>query len=211
MVKKSNWTLLIVIVLGVILSGCARTRMTSLVNREVLGRSFERVLVHGNFQNLEYRRLAEEKICAELSLITMCECFKSLEVFFPGQGYSSEEIASRLRQLRIDVVLVLQPTGSGTSSIYVPQTYSTTGSATIIGNTVDVSSTTHTYGGYEITKPWATFEAILWETSQGKVAWYATAASRGNAFAEWADLISSAANKTVNKLVADGVFPKRKN
>jgi hypothetical protein len=79
--------------------------MTSQVNRETLGRSFGKVLVHGNFQNLEYRQLAEAKICTELSRIATCECLKSSEVFFPGQKYSSDPIASRLLELRIDAVL----------------------------------------------------------------------------------------------------------
>ncbi|MGF1614795.1 MAG: hypothetical protein ACFCVA_13045 [Gammaproteobacteria bacterium] len=148
--KRSTWKPLIAVVLGVLLTGCATTRMTSQINSEVLGRSFGKVLVHGNFQNLEYRQLAEDKICTELSRIATCECLKSSEVFFPGQNYSSDEIASRLNELHIDAVLALQPTGSGKSSTYVPQTSHTTGSATIIGNTVTGSSTTQTYGGYNI-------------------------------------------------------------
>lgn len=60
-----------------------------------------------------------------------------------------------------------------------------------------------------LNKPWANYEAVLWATSDGKVAWYATAASGGNAFAGRDDLISSASSKTVSKLVSDGVFRKR--
>jgi hypothetical protein len=113
-----------------------------------------------------------------------------------------------LRELSVDAVLTLQPTGSGTSSTYVPQTSHTTGSATVIGNTVTGSSTTQTYGGYSIEKPWANSEVVLRSTSDGTVAWYATAASGGNAFAGWDDLINSASSKAVSKLVSDGVFQK---
>lgn len=196
------------VLLGVMLVGCATTRITSQVNREVIGRSFGKVLVHGNFQNLEYRQLAESKLCSGLAEATGVACLKSAEVFFPGQEYSAEQIAERLSELQIDAVLTLQPTGSGTSSTYVPQTSHTTGRATVIGNTVTGSSTTQTYGGYYISKPWQNCEAVLWSTSDGKVVWYGTAASRGNAFAGWDDLINSASSKTVSKLVSDGVFLK---
>jgi hypothetical protein len=212
MEKKANhWNLLVSVLLGVFLAGCASTRMTSQVNQEVMGRNFQTVLVHGNFQNLEYRQLAEGKLCTELARIVGCKCFKSSEVFFPSEEYSTEQIAGRLTELGIDAVLTLQPTGSGTSSTYVPQTSHTTGSATVIGNRVTGSSTTQTYGGYNISKPWANYEAVLWSTADGRVAWYATAASGGNAFAGWDDLISSASSKTVSQLVSDGVLRKLGN
>jgi len=183
--------------------------MTSQVNPELVGRRFTNVLVHGNFQSLEYRRLAEEKLCYELSLrfAATCRCLKSTEVFFPGQEYSSDQIANRLSELQVDGVLALQPTGSGITSIYIPQTTQTTGSAYVFGNTITGSSTTQTYGGYSIGKPWAGFESILWSTADGKVAWYATGTSGGNAYAGWDDLIRSASGKTISKLADDGIFP----
>jgi hypothetical protein len=208
--KRQNkaWCSAAAVALAVLLVGCAITRMTSQVNREAVGRSFSKVLVHGNFQSLENRQLAESKLCAELAGATGVDCLKSADVFFPAQEYSAEQIAERLNELHVDAVLTLQPTGSGTSSTYVPQTSHTTGSGTVFGNTVTGSSTTQTYGGYNINKPWANYEVVLWSTSDGKVAWYATAASEGNAFAGWDDLISSASSKAVSKLVSDGVFRK---
>lgn len=202
------WLVVPVLLATVLVAGCASTRMTTQVNPELMGRTFSKVMVHGNFQNLEHRQLAEDKLCTDLARLSGCECLKSSEVFFPGEEYSAEQIASRLTELGIDAVLTLQPTGSGTSSTYVPQTSHTTGSATVIGNTVTGSSTTQTYGGYNINKPWANYEAVLLSTSDGHVAWYATARSGGNAFAGWDDLIRSASSKTVSKLVSDGVFPK---
>jgi hypothetical protein len=180
--------------------------MTSQVNHELAGRSFSKVLVHGNFESLEYRHLTERKLCEDLSRLTGCECLTASGVFFPGQEYSPEQVSSRLLELQVDGVLTLQPTGSGTSSTFVPQTTQTTGRATVSGNTVSGSSTTRTYGGYSISKPWANYEAVLWSTSDGKIAWYATAASVGNAFADWDDVITSAASKTASKLVSDGAL-----
>ena len=195
--------------LSTLLAGCATTRMTSQVNPELMDRGFDKVLVQCSFQSLEHRQLAEEKLCEEISRTAGCQCLKSSDVFFPGEEHSAEQIASRVAELDIDGVLTLQPTGSGTSSTYVPQTTHTTGSAKVSGNTITGSSTTQTYGGYNISKPWAAWEAILRSTADGRVAWYATAASGGNAFAGWDDLIRSASTKTVAKLIADGVLHPR--
>lgn len=190
--KRQNivWCSVAAVLLAVLLVGCATTRaatrMTSQLNREAAGRSFGKVLVHGNFQNLEYRQLAESKLCAELAGATGVACLKSAEVFFPAQEYSAEQIAERLSELSVDAVLTLQPTGSGTSSMYL-----------LLGSLVT-----------PISKPWANYEVVLWSTSDGKVAWYATAASGGNARARWDDLINSASSKAVSKLISDGVFQK---
>ena len=105
-----------------ILSGCASTKMTSMANPQTIERNINKVLVHGDIQNLEYRRLAEEKLCKELTRNVECECLESSQVFFPGEEYSVEQIASRLNELQVDAVLTLQPTGSGITSKYVPQT-----------------------------------------------------------------------------------------
>lgn len=208
--QNKVWCSVAAVVLALILVGCAIaiTRMTSQVNRETVGRSFGKVLIHGKFQNLEYQQLAENKLCAELAGVTGVTCLRSAEVFFPGQEYSAEQIAARLSELQVDAVLTLQPTQIGTSSISLPATSETEWDATVIGNTVTGRSTTTTYGGYDIRTPWANFKAILRSTSDGKVVWYATAMSGGNAFAGWDTLISSASNETVSKLVSDGVFQK---
>jgi hypothetical protein len=200
------WRTLVVPLLSILLVGCAVTRMTSQINPECLGHRFEKVLVYGNFQSLEQRQLAEEKLCSKLTHTATCECLKSSDVFFPGQEYSGMEIGNRLFTLGIDGVLTFQPMSSGTSSTYTPPTSYTTGSAQIFGNTIIGSSRTHTYGGYNVSKPWSNYKAVLWSTAERRVVWYATGTAGGNAFAGWDDLIKSAAGKTVSQLAADGVL-----
>jgi hypothetical protein len=175
-------------------------------NTRLTGRTFSTILVEGNFQSLEHRRLAEERLCSELTNKTTCKCVTSSSAFFPGQEYTPEQIKETLDQIGIDAVLTLQPTGSGTSSTYVPQSSSTTSNAYITGNTVRGSSKTQTYGGYNVNKPWASFEAKLSTSTDGEIVWYATAESGGNAYAGWDNLIKSAAGKTVSTLVRDGVL-----
>ncbi len=187
-------------------AGCASTRMTSQVNPGYVGRHFNKVFIHGNFQSLEQRHLAEEELCVALARTVPWECLKSAEVLFPGQFYSPEQIRDRLDELGVDAVLVLQPTGSGTSSIYIPPSTHTTATASAYGNAATASSTTYTSGGFNLSMPWTNYEVMLWSRADGQVAWYATAVSSGNEFAGWDDLIRSAARKTVERLAADGII-----
>lgn len=180
--------------------------MTSMPNAQLAGRTFSTILVVGHFQSLEHRRLAEERLCSELASATTCKCITWSQAFFPGQDYAPEQIRETLQRLGVDAVLTLQPTGSGTTSTYVPQSSSTTSNAHITGNTIQGSSKTQTYGGYNVNKPWASFEATLWSTADDQVAWYATAESGGNAYAGWDNLIKSAAGKTISRLISDGVL-----
>ena len=189
--------------------GCASTHMVSQPNTTLTGRSFRRILVVANFQSLEHRRLAEERLSSELASATACTGVLSSQVFFPGQDYTPDQMKESIDRLGIDAVLTLQPIGSGTSSTYVPPTTTTQTSAYVTGNTISGTSTSQTSGGYNLSKPWANFEAVLRTAADGQVAWYATAESGGNAYAGWNNLIKSAAGKTVKCLVSDGVLERR--
>ncbi|MGB9430155.1 MAG: hypothetical protein WCC11_09845, partial [Gammaproteobacteria bacterium] len=196
-------------------------RMTEYTN--FLTPPFTTVLVFGGFANLEQRQYAEDQLCEYFGDFANVRCLESLKIFFPGETYSSQQITSRVAELHVDGVVILKPTASGTSSVYIPPTTETSWTANVSANTyvnpysdtaytngtVNGSSTTHTYGGFSIHKPWASFQATLWSTADNKIAWYATADSRGGGFAKWDDLIESAAEKTAKKLVADGVLQPR--
>lgn len=186
--------------------GCASTKLTSKVNSSFADYRFRKLMVFGNFPNLEYRQLAEEKLCSDIQKKSQCQCVKSLDVFFPAQEYSADEVQNQLRLLNIDGFLTLQATGAGTTSAYIPRTTQTTGTAYINGNTVTGSSKTQEYGGYSLSKPWANYEVVLRSTENGSVAWYATAVSKGDVFTDWDNLIKSASGKTVNRLVDEGLL-----
>ncbi|MBK8167855.1 MAG: hypothetical protein IPK64_18065 [bacterium] len=201
------------LLLGVFLAiaGCASTKMTSRVDPAIVGNPFRKILVHGNFQDLDNREVAEDKLCEKIAAVSVSECVRALDLFFPGRQYSSEEMMQVLAANGIDGVLVVQPTNSGTQSSYIPQTSHTTGSASVAGNSVFGSSTTTTSGGYSISKPWATYASSLYSVERGNVVWYATAQSSGNAYASWHDLIRSACGKTIDKLANDGAIPTRRD
>lgn len=200
---------LVLVVMSI--GGCASTRMTSKVDPVVVERPFRKILVHASFNDLEAREVAEDKLCAEMQNVSVCECAKSVQLFFPGRQYSAEEAAEILLNAGIDGVLILQPTGSGTNSHYVPPTSRTTSSARVSGNSIFGSSTTTTSGGYSVSKPWETYEASLYFVDSGDVVWYATAKASGNRYADAHDLIRSASAKAVEKLLGDRAIPARRN
>ncbi len=189
-----------------LLAGCTATRLTSVVNPEVGAQGFSRVMVHGNFQDLAYRRAAERTFCAEVEARTTATCIPAETLFFPGEEHSTDEVEATIRGRGIEAVLVIQPTGQGTTSVYLPQSSYTTGSATISGNTVTGSSTTVTYGGYAVKKPWSKYEIYLWSVPDERVTWYATGLTRGNAYVNWEDLVRATARRLVGTLLDDGML-----
>lgn len=207
----SKCKLAVALLIPFLVLGCASTSMTSEANPEFAGHHFTTLLVEGGFSDLGQRQYAEDQLCEYLADYSDVQCIESLKIFFPGEKYTWAQISSRLSELHIDGVLMLKPTNSGVVSAYIPPTTYTTGSASVYGDTVYASSTTQTFGGYNFLKPWASFQAILYSTSNDKIAWYATADSKGNAFAKWDDLIESAAERTAKKLVNDEVVQPVQN
>ena len=168
-------------------------------------------MVEGNFEDLDHRRVAEEKMCRKLDEFQDCECIQYSTLIFPGEEISEKELTGLIEELQIDGILVLQTTGSGSSSYYVPPTTYTSGSTTIPtmqGTKVHGSSTSTTSGGYTASKPWEKFEASLISTRSWHVVWYATGTSKGNTYTNRNDLIRSAAGKAINQLESDGIITK---
>lgn len=126
-------------------------------------------------------------------------------LLFPGRQYSDVEVTSVLQENHIDAALVLTPGQVGTSSTFVPPTYTSTCTQTAINGGCQ-QVTTKTSGGMSYEKPWAQFTAQLYDVETGKVVWFGTATTGGNAFASATTLVRSMADKTVSKLVAAGLL-----
>lgn len=210
-VLLSGYGRVIAVVVTLSLVGCTPTNvvMASQSNPDTAGHAFTKILAVGAFESLTYRRIAEKKLCYEINSDTEIECVESSQVFFPGQNYSSADVASRLANLHVDGILTLKPVSSGVSSAYVPPTSYTTWAAYISGNMVNGSATTQTFGGYSTQEPWINFEVILWSITDNKVAWYATASTTGHEAAQWDDLINATSEKAESDLLDDRVFKRR--
>ena len=194
-----------VAVLGVLVSiGCASTSMTSVPAPELSGRSFNSILVIANFADLGIRRETELRF-ANGRTGGSTRFVPSSGVLFPGRQYSQAELADVLREHRIDATLVITPGDAGASAGYVPPTY--TSGCTVWTSTGGCQQvTTTTSGGYNYSKPWAQFTAQLYDVHSGRVVWYATATTGGNAYASANTLVRSMAAKTLERLGADRVI-----
>jgi hypothetical protein len=184
--------------------GCARTSMSSMPSPELRGRSFRHILVVASLADLGLRRDMELRVASHGDT-GKYDFIPSHQVFFPGRQYSNEEVTSLLRQHRIDATLVISPGDVGSTSGYVPPTY--TSGCTVWSSTQGCTQVTTTQtGGYAYNKPWAQFTASLYDANTGTTIWVATATTGGNAFAKSATLVRSMADKTAARLLEDGII-----
>ncbi|MCK4542624.1 MAG: hypothetical protein KAU17_10365, partial [Spirochaetales bacterium] len=97
----------------------------------------------------------------------------------------------------IDGTMIIILTDAYSDQAYIPETTKTTGSATVIGNTIYGESTTDTYGGFYVSKPRVRFEVSLYSVAIGEIVWKATTFTAGNAFAGEKTLVKSLSRKVV--------------
>ena len=192
-----------VISLGVA-QGCAHTSMTSMASPDMPRQGFRNILVYAGFVDLGVRQ-ATELTFVSSNTSESVRFVAAHQLFFPGRQYTSEEMAATLREKQIDASLLIAAGQQGTSSSYIPPTF--TSSCTVWNSSTGCQqATTTTSGGQAVQKPWAQFTAQLFDAHTGKVVWFATANTGGNAFASSTTLATSMANETLSRLRADGVI-----
>ena len=201
---KTSATRSAVALAALLVSGCARTGIHSQVNLEDSS-SYKKFIVVVNVQDLGLRQTAEKRFVEKLAARGV-EGVPSHVVLFPGKVYQDDEIASKLDELAVEAIVVVEPTGTGSSFHYVPPTTRTQTDARVYGNQVKGSSTTTTTGGYNVSKPWASFNARVMDASSGNIVWTASATTNGNAYAGAGNLVKSMAGKTVSQMAKDGLL-----
>ena len=188
--------------------GCVPITSTSLRSQAdpvAVKKGFKHVMVVGDFADIGLQQDAE-RLCVNELRGHGHQATTSNFLFFPGRQYASAEIQTILNDAGIDAILILSPNETGSSSTWIPPTTSTSGNATIQGNTVRGSSTTTTSGGYSVEKPWARFHADLLDRAAGHSVWVATFNAGGNAFADLGNLVRSMGSKTGAALVKEGLL-----
>jgi hypothetical protein len=135
---------------------------------------------------------------------------EGMNLFPPTRTLTDEQKIDLLLQNNIDSYIVVGVGETGTQQVYIPQTGSSTktkGSVNVYGNTgtYQEKSTTTTYGGYTVSKPWVQFDAKFFDVSNGQNAWVASAFTGGNAYANFNTVVNSFSSKTVEQLIKDGV------
>lgn len=190
----------------ILLSGCASTRITSQADPTRGQAVYDTMMVYANFEDLDLRKRGEDELQTRLTARGVI-CHRASDVFFPGGTYTADEARDRLATLGIEAIVVVAAYDAGTSETYVPPTYYTEGTAWGSGNTVRGRATTRTVGGQTYKKPWARFQADVFDVRSERRTWVATANTKGNAYASWRTLVGSLCAKVVRQLGTDGVVP----
>jgi hypothetical protein len=197
-------------VVVILISGCARTSITSRVSDELRLTRCSRILVIATIHDLAIKETLENKIRKSLEDNGVTS-YVDNEEFFPGTAYSEIDYALFIQHRHIDGLLVAIPTDYGTSNLYIPPTTTshTVGSMQSDGyGGFYYSQTTEsvTRGGYTARRPWASFEVTLYDAGQGDPVWYATANTSGSILGGWKAVVKSLGGKTVKKMFRDGVL-----
>ncbi len=194
------------------LAGCASTDMTSFKDPSYASTSFDRILVVANLSNLDWRQQIESRLVQEFQEKGIF-AMKGMDLFPPTRTLTDDQKISLLTENKIDSYILIDVGETGTQQVYIPQTGSSTkteGNVNVSGNTATYreKSTTTTYGGYTVSKPWAQFEAKVFDVSNGQNAWMASAFTKGNGYANFKTVVNSFCGKTVEQLIKDGVVKK---
>lgn len=179
--------------------GCATTQIETLSNPNYRSTIMKRILVSVPFQDLALRKYSESSFKQQLELNSFI-VYMSIDVLPPIKQYTKEDLISVITKYNIQALLEITLTDFYTKQSYVPQSSYTTGSAHVYGNTVYGRSQTNTYGGYYISKPRVRFEANLFESNTGEIAWKATSFTAGNAFAGNEVLIDSLSSEIAARM-----------
>lgn len=198
--------------------GCASTRMTSMAapDAHLAGRHFKRIMVLVSLHDLATRKEAEDQFVKDVPApkavvdssnhmhmkFAGYEFVPSYTILFPGSDYTSAQMDSALRADSIDAVLIVAQNQSGVVTTTGPSSYSTQCTPGLYSATC----VTKESPGVTTSKPWASYEAHLYDAANGKVIWYATSTTGGSAFSSWNAVVHSMADKTVEKLKSDGII-----
>ncbi len=196
-----------IILFGLLLSGCASTRMTSFKDPDYEHSTFRRILVIVNTSDLEKKLYFESKLAKVFNEegIYAKEGFK---LFPPTRDLTKADKIDLLIRDSLDAYISVYVGESGVEQVYVPPTSTNTkteGTATISGDRVhyEEKSKTTVNGGYTISKPWAEFYGKLFEVATGRTVWISSAFTGGSAFSSFYTVINSFCDQLLDQLVAD--------
>lgn len=208
-----NLNILFITITLALLISCASTKITSFKDPDYTKADFKRILIVANTNDLEDRQKLENRMVEAFNDAGIY-AIESYKLFPPTRELSDEEKVELIIRENIDSFISIDVGESGVTETYVPQTGSTTkteGEASVYGNKVkykEKSKTTY-QGGYTMSKPWADFETILYDVSNGRMVWIATAHTHGNAYANRNTVIGSYCDSTIDELFEEKLIIKK--
>ena len=184
--------------------GClASTNMASVRNPAWAPRSIDSMLIWVESGDLNVRREMEDEFEAKGWEYDI-EIVPALDLFFPGNSYSEDEVSEALGRREITVILHLVPGASGTQVTQRPTT-TTTGCSIWTSSQGCVQATSTTSSG-SVSRGYAEHSLSLIDVVDQNTIWTASAATGGNAYAGRGTLRKSLVGKTLEQLIRDGVL-----
>lgn len=186
-----------------IFASCAKTNISSFKDPSASNYKLQKIMVIASNLKFTSRESLEEKTATKLTENGVVG-ISSLTLFYPTRNYSDEEVVTILNNNNIDGILLLELSDAYSKQTYVPPSYSSKSKGTVVGNQVNINTTTYQYGGYYLNKPIVFFNLKLISTKDGQSLWVGSSRTRGNAFANVDDLFNSLSETAINKLTEDG-------
>jgi hypothetical protein len=180
------------VLLAVAVVACNDVKIFSQRNPQWQGQPLKKVMVIGDFDNLNYRHYAEGQMCEYIADNSDTECFESLNYLFAGQSESSQ-IAAVLDKEKIEGMIYISAQSRGTTTVDQPMVFDTVKWAPGFFSTIG-------FGG-PTTVDWANYSVKLFIPS-GAMIWQASADASGNPN----DTIEHSSYRISRVLVDDGAL-----
>ncbi len=195
-------------VLFCFLTSCTgiETDVAAVLSPELAGRRYAHLCVSAPDGDLRMRTAAEAAMAQALTERGVTT--SSLGALtFPGKTLTDDEIAELVRKTGADGFLVLKPINSWVDEQWIPPTITTSGGYGAYGRPWGWGqSTTWVSGGYNVSRPRATFDVRLFDVAKEDVAWVASIGAAGGGDAAFVELRCEAGRAAIERLVADGLL-----
>jgi hypothetical protein len=192
--------LVIILLFCFLLAGCANSTITSVVDPYWTPREFSRIMVYMLCGPLDIQIMAEDIMVEKLREYNI-DAVPSYKVIPPVREYTSEEWNRVFTEH--DGILLIVLTDKYIVETTLPETTTTEGYIDSWGN---IRSRTRTSGGGTISSPRLMFDIKLYDLFLLEPVWSAFCRTEGTAMAKDKDIISSLANKLLEKLEEDGII-----
>lgn len=185
-----------------LLAGCASTNVETMTRPTWEPEPFEKIVVYYGSSDLGDRKQVENRFAAKDSVFV-----PAYELFFAGEDWTAEEVREKMDEIGADAALVLNPKGAGSSTALISGQSSTSCTLQSGGECVQAQTTG---SAVPVSKPHASFGAVLLDWQTEKSVWAASAESGGNAFADQGDLRDDFVNAIVESLRQDGFLTRKR-
>lgn len=185
------------------LAGCTHTRVVSERDPAIPLESYDTVLVEAVLGELATDRAAEDNAVKELTRLGYHAMGVS-ELFFSQREYDDAQRAQILDDNGVEAILIIEQTGSGFDSEFIPASYVRESRTEIEADGSARSETVEQFKEAEqVDKPWAVYEARLFDLRDDRLVWYAEAEANAGRSRDHHDLGKAASGELARRLADD--------